>query len=337
MKPVKKTLAWAMALSMILACCATAAAQDDAPPLIAPSPQEDTPMITPENVRVYGTVSFLEDGRLFVQTESTAAAIDQIILGVGQHTRIIDATTCAPMALEDIEEGSFIYAWADPVMLLSMPPQAGVQLIVANIPQDAAAPLYHTVLTCQVDEEGTASILTDKGDLLEITGQCNIFPYLTRNIVTVHSLVPGTQILVWQENTAPEGQASNYVVDRVMVFPYGYQGWLEVEQGAAALSGAAVDFAGAQAYTGQDGILMLPMRAICEAAGWEVSWDDQARTAIAAKGDTTLRFTIGSAQASGSQDDQGIYLAAQPYISGGRTMVAATDLARLLDVFYFAQ
>jgi len=44
----------------------------------------------------------------------------------------------------------------------------------------------------------------------------------------------------------------------------------------------------------ENGRTLVPLRAIFEAMGASVSWDNDTRTATAVKGDTTVRITIGS-------------------------------------------
>ena len=141
------------------------------------SMEESQPQL-PQTYRVYGTLSKAENGK--------------------------------PM-MEDIEEGSEAYAYIGMAMTMSLPPQTTAEMILVNIPADSKAPDYVEVDSMVTDGDSGESVLTTtEGVEYMLSEDCNIFPYLTRNIVTLDDLTQGRKCLVWStdDNTA----------ERIMVF-----------------------------------------------------------------------------------------------------------------------
>ncbi len=77
------------------------------------------------------------------------------------------------------------------------------------------------------------------------------------------------------------------------------------------------------------GRTMVPMRAIFEALGAEVSWDGAARMVTARLGDTTIKLIIGMQSAQVNGHETALDQPAQ--IMGGRTMVPLRFVAEALD------
>ena len=74
---------------------------------------------------------------------------------------------------------------------------------------------------------------------------------------------------------------------------------------------------------------MVPMRAIFEALGATVEWDDETRTVTAVRGETTVIMQVGNY--SMFVDDSEIVLDVAPLIEGERTLVPARAVAEGLD------
>ena len=120
-------------LCTVLLCLPAAAAETEGPAL--------TP--SPGPVRVWGTLTHLEDGGLLVKNSSTEA-LNSVILH-GEDILCLDAVTGEPMELSELKDGETVYAWMGPVMTLSLPPQATAILILANIPADYGVPQYYEI------------------------------------------------------------------------------------------------------------------------------------------------------------------------------------------------
>ena len=157
-------------------------------------------------LRIYGPVTRTEDGKLSIDNQSGVSSSGEIILNISEEdTYILDAVTGFPVALEDIKDGDTVYAYIGPAMTMSLPPMTNVTVMFANLPADAKAPDYVEVKSMITDASTSQSVLTAAdGTQYTLADDCNIFPYLTRNIVTLDDLVEGRKCVVWSddENTA---------------------------------------------------------------------------------------------------------------------------------------
>ncbi|HIX31122.1 MAG TPA: copper amine oxidase N-terminal domain-containing protein [Firmicutes bacterium] len=83
----------------------------------------------------------------------------------------------------------------------------------------------------------------------------------------------------------------------------------------------------------RSGRTFIPARAVFEALGAAVTWDEDSRSAVAVKEGTTVVMTIGSetAQVTENGATREIAMDVAPYIKGGRTYVPARFAAQALD------
>lgn len=95
-------------------------------------------------VRVWGTVTWLDNGGLLVENSNESDPLHEVVLH-GESIICLDAVTGESMELEQIKDGDTIYAWVGPAMTMSLPPQVTAQMIVANIPADYGVPQYYEI------------------------------------------------------------------------------------------------------------------------------------------------------------------------------------------------
>lgn len=298
----------------------------------------------PVSVQVWGTVTKLENGSIQVKNDSTVG-INDIVLHISEDTLVLGATDGMPVALDDLKDGDMIYAYASPAMTRSLPPQSSALMILTNIPADFKVPAYYQVTdvisistlmsenniintTVETDQGVTLHFsLTDKldeeGNRQYIqTDEVAFTPYLTKNVVGPQDLTPGTRILVWSDY---EGNPTN-----VMVFPYGYNGFVKVyETGDVMVNDQIIS---GTAQKGQDDILRLPVRAVAEAAGLTVTWDNATRSlGVQNQNETLFTYTLGG-EAARVQDDEMILVAPSVNVEGSVYM-SVTDLTQLLNLY----
>lgn len=163
---------------------------------------EESQPEAPQSVRIYGPVTKLEDGRLSIDNQSGMSTSGEIILNVSpESTYILDAVTGLPVKEEDIQGGDTIYVYIGPAMTMSLPPMTNAQIIFANIPADAKVPDYVEVKSMITDASTSKSVLAAAdGTEYTLAPDCNIFPYLTRNIVTLDDLTQGRSCVVWADD-----------------------------------------------------------------------------------------------------------------------------------------
>ena len=87
------------------------------------------------------------------------------------------------------------------------------------------------------------------GTEVKITDKAQLTPYLTKNMVYLESILPGTELLVWKDS-----QGS---VIKAMLFAYDYRGYLSVSEEAVSVNGAVVG----KTRASEDGDVLLPIRA----------------------------------------------------------------------------
>lgn len=154
-----------------------------------------------ELVRVYGDITSIRDGQIVLKTMETDEPSREIVIRIDdQQSRIVDAVETLPLALSDLKEGDFIYAYLEPTMTKSMPPIANAKMIITKIPQDYNVPEYLNIKQVDAQADGSLSLTSYSGDTYHIPADCPITPYLTRNMVYLSDLAEGRSILLWTDD-----------------------------------------------------------------------------------------------------------------------------------------
>lgn len=164
-----------------------------------------------QSICIYGPVTRMENGGLSIDNQSGASVSGEIILNTEpERTYILDAVSGMPVRAEDIKDGDIIYAYIGPAMTMSLPPITNAEVIFANVPSDGRAPVYAEVKSMITDADTSKSVLTAAdGTEYTLTVDCNIFPYLTRNIVTLDDLTEGRKCVIWPDE---DGNAHKIMV-----------------------------------------------------------------------------------------------------------------------------
>lgn len=292
-------------------------------------------------VRVWGRGTKLENGGLLVQNDDQDDPYREIILHLAETTPVVDAVTGLPLDRE-LKDGEVIYAWVGPAMTLSLPPQAAAEVVVANIPEDFGAPQY-----CQVAQIKTRGYVDKSGPLiavevavtsglglkieepgLQITVQAELLPWKTRQIVQLEDLQPGSQFLAWTDSSG--------AVTRILLFPYAYRTWLRYD------GYGGIDMPGEGFPRTPNGYLtvaareteeevLLPIRAVAEAAGYTVNWVP-GQGAVVTSGES-LVFSVLPGQDAVHTPNGETDLTGACYFENGTTYLPADDLVYLLNLF----
>jgi len=280
-------------------------------------------------VQVWGQASWLESGSLFLKNSSEGALHQEIIIHMSENTPIVDAVSGLPMEASRIKEGDTVYAWVGPAMTMSLPPQTSAALVVANIPADFAVPQYYEVAFVKPHISlaiypppplTKTELVTTSGESLTVTDKAELTPYRTRQMVRLESLVPGSSILVWRDQSG--------AVSRVLLFPYAYQGYVFCDEaGGVFVNDQRLKTAAKTA----DGDTLLPIRAVAEAAGYQVDWVDGKGAVVSENGKTVFSVLPGAETALTAEDEA--YLGYPCVLEKGVTYLRDADLARLLNLF----
>ncbi len=289
---------------------------------------EETVSQADTSVMVYGRLT--KEGESLLLTNSNEEDPYQtVMVHVSPETMILDAVTGMPLTFDALMDGDMIYAYVAPAMTMSIPAQTTAEVILAAIPADFAVPSYVEVDAVERDDEGNVTVMTD--DLiLHLTSETEVFPYLTRNIVTTADIVPGSTLLAWYSTlaTSEPAQASP---DRVMLFPYSYEAYVDLSEEGITVNGETLTLTEAAMPITIDGNLMLPLRAFAEALGCEVSWDQETMTVtVSQNGAVRYAFVPGVAEYTADGETRGLVSAS--YLEDGVTFLSATDLLHLHNV-----
>ena len=292
-------------------------------------------------VRVWGTVTRLENGAVLLENSNEEDPYHEIVLHVADTAPVVDGVTGLPLDRE-LRDGETVYAWVGPAMTLSLPPQAAAEVVVANIPEDFGAPQYYQVARINqmesVERDGplaavevavTSGLGLDIGEPgLRITGQAELLPWKTRQIVQLEDLQPGSQFLAWTDS---DGQ-----VTRVLLFPYAYRTWLRYDgYGGIDMPGDGFPktpngYLTVSAKETEEEVL-LPIRAVAEAAGYTVNWVP-GQGAVVTDGES-LVFSVLPGQDVARTADGETWLTGACYFEHGTTYLPVMDLVELLNLF----
>lgn len=316
---MKKLLKIMLTLSVcIAAMCLTAAAvgTDEAP------------------ARVWGQVSPWDGNGIFLKNSNEDDLMNEVVVHLGEAP-VVDAATGLPLSSKDIKEGDTLYAWIGPAATMSLPPQVSAIVAVGNVPADAAVPEYCVIsgeaVLPAMGEEGPVRFPLLGGENLEVTDETVYTPWLTRQIVRMEDLIPGARVLVWKDK---DGAA-----EKVLVFPYGCQGYVSVlatmHDVRAAVNGgfdAELDKDVPQfSCKRTDKGVMAPIRAIAEAAGYEVRWDKTLGVVVSLNGETVFSIQSGSDVIVTPEGESG--LSAPCLKEGGTTYLPLEDLCYWLNLY----
>ena len=325
-----------MKFSVKLIAAALCAAMLCVPTLAAGSsdaPGAGTYVPDPQYTMAWGTATWQDNGSLLVRKSGENKPTDGMALWT-KNAIVLDAVSGEPVDATAIKDGSTVYAWlgAQTAMTMSLPPQVTPELLLVNIPADFKVPQYDVIVRANYIMKGIPgysgmAITLSDGTACQVWQDAAVTPYLTRNRVTYQDLLPGTRVLVWADD---EGQAS-----RVIVFPYEYKGGLSLNgNGFLCVNGYLTVYPPALRRPYNDERLYAPIRAVAEAAGYSVSWDNEFGVTVKDGSDILFQICPDTKLAHGPAAADRQSLSGPCLIANGVTYLEAGDLAHLLGMFY---
>ncbi len=325
---MKKLLSVLLTLAALSAALCVPAAAEEA---------KEAPETAPAFVRVWGKVSPWEGKGIYLKNDSGDGSLNEVVVHVGEKTPAVDASTGLPLDLKAVKEGDTLYVWTGPAMALSMPPQVSALTVVGNVPADAAAPEFCEIAGRAVSPapggKGSAKLPLTGGGELEVTDKTAYSPWLTKQIVGMDDLVPGTRVLVWKDK---DGAA-----EKVQMLPSVYRGYVTalatMHDVRVAVNGGfdaewdqeTPQFSAKRTESG----VMAPIRAIAEAAGYTVSWDKN-RGAVVYDENTEVVFYVWPGDNVLWTPELGEMTLSAPCLKeGGTTYLPLEELCRYLNLY----
>lgn len=191
-----RTIAFLVGLALMLSLsgCSGNTNQTTEPPV-----EQTEESSVSDMVKIWGTITSADASSLTVDNQSGNSSQGEIILTIDpeQHT-VIDAVTGFPVALEEVQPGSF-EAYLGPAMTMSLPPQTAPLMVIVNIPEDTQAPQYAVAAEAPETADGMMTLRSTDGSTYQIPEDVEITPFLTKNIVRLEDISEGSRCLIWQD------------------------------------------------------------------------------------------------------------------------------------------
>ncbi len=150
--------------------------------------------------RIWGQVLSVEEGRIVIDNQAEIASKGEVVITIDpEATRVLDAVNGFPVALEDLNEGEVVYAYIGPAMTMSLPPIVFAQAVICQVPQDIAAAEYVRVQEMEMQKDDSFLLTATDGTEYQVPADCEIIPYLTRNMVRLEDVQKGNACLVWTD------------------------------------------------------------------------------------------------------------------------------------------
>ena len=190
---------------------------------------EESRYVDENPVQKYGTIVSVDEeaGQITILPADQAVegasqeetAMMEIVLNVADGVPILDAVSGMPVQMKDLQEGQNMYAWIGQAMTMSIPPQSALQVMVVNIPQDAAAPQYVVIKEVSSDGAGNYTFVDQNGARWNASEEStSITPYLTRQLIRLEGIEAGDKCMIWPGAAVGASMPPVYTAEKMMVF-----------------------------------------------------------------------------------------------------------------------
>lgn len=301
---MKKKQILAMGMSAILACSSVAFAADVATPAKTTTSVETEQTVSTAAATRLGAMATIKQVN---QTEGVVKSVlittddeQEIQLNIGEQTVVVDNQTGTVAKLDALKAGDKIFAYYSAAMTRSLPPQSACELILVNVGEQPAC--LHKVGTVTKEEDGRIAVLTEKGDMIiRMDDKTAITSLDGKTNITIADLTAGTRFVAWYDmvvhdmlatSAAQQTYAEKVVLEQpeVEVQPtesveYQPTQWMIVT------GGKTLDVKA----TAQGETVVIPVRAVAEALGCTVSYEQKdGKEFVTVENDTrTMTMEIG--------------------------------------------
>lgn len=152
------------------------------------------------SVRIWGPILRVEDGNVVIDNRSEVSFRGEVVVTVDpEHTRILDGENGYPVEVSELNEGEAVFVYIGPAATMSEPPMVNASLILCKIPSDLRVPDYVHVTAMEEQADGSYLLSGDNGIQYLVPADCEILPFLTRNVVTLQDVQAGGSCLIWSD------------------------------------------------------------------------------------------------------------------------------------------
>ncbi len=248
---------------------------------------------------------------------------------VFEETVVINNETGEPSSLNELKAGDKIFVYGSLMKTRSLPPQSAALVILTNL--DAKGPaIYIEVLKVEEDPAGFLRLHDAGGEFnVNVTDETVLRPYLTKNIITTDDIRAGSKILAWSEIMTLSLPAQ-ITPDLIVLLPEeaapaADKIIISLMAGVIAYNGQEITPEGDELFYDKNDTLMIPLRKVCEALGYEVKWIPAGSKIELFKDGQTVKLQIGSRKYNDTE------LAVAPELTNSITFVPVEFLKSVLE------
>lgn len=289
MKKSTKGLILSLAAVMILSPVAVKAGKAgkdiiDAVPISAPAELDPELIISPvSDVKITEYIEFKGkivkinnvDGRISIEVRNdNKDGLDAMIAYLDDDVMLLSREKMDFAEVDTLEEGmevSIIYH-KDTIMAMSYPPQMGPDVVVINDEED-----HISIMVSKFDKE---LLNTEKDMYIRISDEAILIDK-DGNKVEKEDLIDKDLVVFY--NVVRESYPAQASPEKVIVLPERESQVIEVKE----------IFLKDELIKNEEGTIMIPLRIVSEALGYEVTWNQETKTAELVRGSIWSAVTIG--------------------------------------------
>lgn len=156
----------------------------------------------PAYVRVWGPVLSVTADSITIDNRSENGCRGELILHLdGERSKVLDGENGYPVELTEVEVDDAVFAYIGQTMTLSLPAQVTAEIVFCDLPDSLRVPEFVTVTQMEQQSDGSYLMTADTDQQYLVPENCEILPYLTRNLVTLADVQPDSTCLVWCDET----------------------------------------------------------------------------------------------------------------------------------------
>lgn len=264
----------------------------------------------PQVLTTFGTIVSVDGRRVTVRGEGN---FKEVVLSVDETAYIVDGQSGEDADFDSLRAGDKIAAYYGPRLTRSIPPQGNAIALVRG--ERKGSGFYMRVEEITSLPGGGVRVLCSNRDRL-VTILPEVFPQ-------VDQMHKGTELLAWYDimTMSLPGQAT---AQKVRILMPKQEITVHPEDGYASIGQKQVRF------RQKSETVYLPLRAVAEAAGFDVRWTAASQSAELISGARTATLNIGS-------NDYGkhkmrVRLPQAPYLADGTTMAPLDFFSEILEL-----
>lgn len=164
------------------------------------SSSEADDSVSMELGKVWGQVLSVEEDRIYIDNQAEIVGKGEVAVQIDpENTRILDAVNGFPVQLEELNEGELIFVYIKPMMTMSLPPIVNAEAVICQVPHETAAAEYVRVQEMEMQKDDSYLLTASDGTRYQVPADCEIIPFLTRNMVRLADVQKGSTCLLWTD------------------------------------------------------------------------------------------------------------------------------------------